>query len=294
MICRQSDEFRNHKAPSNVALASISSAGLEGQCFTFSAAASPSTHPQSTTEGPSDSETTTNGGDISSFGTNTPDNWYNEPSSRSPSISQLIFSPDDQITSLFTVEREHLDVLEAQASPEEYLIPGKIDSFSDLSHSDWQNYQYYVEKMSDLILNGHAPQNPLRVVAIPRIMSSPVLLQAVCSISAQHRANSSLKGRAQYQRAADLYYLRALSSLKNMIPYVMYLQTSAGYHDPEALEHILLISIFLCKHEIIKSGVANWRAHLAGVELFSQFLEDHGSCSTETIMYARSLYVSTP
>ncbi|KAJ5620288.1 hypothetical protein N7510_004272 [Penicillium lagena] len=120
--------------------------------------------------------------------------------------------------------------------------------------------------------------------------SSPLLLNAVISVSAQHRANSTKDDKMVFQTAATSYYLRSLSSLKHWIPYISSLQEASACYDFEALEIVLLASIFLCKHEIIKAGVANWRHHLLGIESFCQFLEMHQPAHmTETIMYARSL-----
>ncbi|KAL4874437.1 fungal-specific transcription factor domain-containing protein [Aspergillus karnatakaensis] len=204
-----------------------------------------------------------------------------------PSTFSLLSAPAES-----PITYPELPALESFSSDDystELLLPAQVGYFPNLQHADWQNLQYYVEKLSDLILNGHAPQNPLRELIIPRTASSPLLLQAICSISAQHRANGTAEGKDEFQAAATAYYLRSLSKLKEWIPYISCLQEAEGYHDFEATELVLLISIFLCKHEIIKAGVADWRPHLTAIGSFCRLLEQNGhSSSTETIKYARS------
>lgn len=172
-------------------------------------------------------------------------------------------------------------------------LPAQVNNIPALSQQDWQYFQYYVERLSDLLLNGHAPYNPLRSLIVPRMTSSPLLLQAVCSISAQHRANGAGIEKPQFQTAATAYYLRALSNLKQWIPYISWLQDTAQYGgDTESLETAVLVSIFLCKHEIIKAGVSNWRSHLVAIESFCRLLaSDERAGMSEVVMYARSLYV---
>lgn len=162
----------------------------------------------------------------------------------------------------------------------------------DISQADWEHIQYYVERLSGLILNAYTHLNPLRSLVVPRIVSSPLLLHSVCSISAQHRANQAVEGRTRLQTEATSYYIQALATVRERVSALSFLELDPVTPDAESLEVLLLSSIFLCMHEIIKSGVENWRQHLWGIESLWKFLErvSPGHMS-ETVLYSRSLYV---
>lgn len=314
LVCIQPDGFRNFKSSSSSAAPSSALPDFTNGCFTFSAA--PYNHLTSTDLSeaggsacsfPSDrelkhafldahpSETDSPGSSLSSPSpssslSSTSDRPFSQSMSYSSPQSFTLLSPRQMDTSLPSSTQQS-----RSASPDQTIdlsLPIHVGYFSNMSSIDWQLLQYYVEKLSDLILNGHAPQNPLRSVVLPRMASSPLLLQAVCSIAAQHRANSATEDKQQLQRMATGYYVRALSNLKEWIPYISWMQDTSTCMDSEAIELVLLISVFLCKHEIIKAGVANWRPHLLGVESFCQALEgSRGDSMTDTVKYARSLYV---
>ncbi|KAL7813403.1 fungal-specific transcription factor domain-containing protein [Trichoderma gracile] len=59
--------------------------------------------------------------------------------------------------------------------------------------------------------------------------------------------------------------------------------------DKDTAEMAILASIFLCKYEIIKDGVENWRLHLRGIESLCQSLDaDQAASMSETLAYVRS------
>ncbi|KAL6856559.1 fungal-specific transcription factor domain-containing protein [Trichoderma novae-zelandiae] len=59
--------------------------------------------------------------------------------------------------------------------------------------------------------------------------------------------------------------------------------------DRDTAEMAILASIFLCKYEIIKDGVENWRFHLRGIESLCQSLDaDQAASMSETLTYVRS------
>jgi len=161
-----------------------------------------------------------------------------------------------------------------------------------LSQRDWQHLQYFFYRLSYLVLNAHTSRNPLLYLAIPLLVSSPSLPPAICSTAAQHRANTAEAGFCGWQLEATKYYVRALRSLKTCIPGVSGFQNGTSYHEQQALETVLLSSIFLCKYEVIKDGIHNWRQHLAGIASCCDLLEQNSTYPTSEIaVYARSLYV---
>ncbi|KAL7785639.1 fungal-specific transcription factor domain-containing protein [Trichoderma ceciliae] len=59
--------------------------------------------------------------------------------------------------------------------------------------------------------------------------------------------------------------------------------------DKDTAEMAILASIFLCKYEIIKDGVENWRFHLRGIESLCQSLDAEQTASmSNTLTYVRS------
>jgi hypothetical protein len=118
-----------------------------------------------------------------------------------------------------------------------------------------------------LLVNAIGYENPLCSLIVPRVLSSSHLLQAVCAVSALHRASHAEgDARTTYQAEATGYYVRAMSALRDLIPQVTLQQDDTVSNDSGRLEVALLSSIFLCKYEIIKDGVHNWRRHFQGIE----------------------------
>ena len=170
--------------------------------------------------------------------------------------------------------------------------PSSLSHTPEIPHDDWHHLQYYVERQSNLILNAYTLRNPLRSVVLPRIMASPVLRHAVCSIAAQHRANQTHGDKDALQVAATSYYVRALSKVKESIASISTLPGLLDCWDAGAVEDTVLASIFLCMHEITKSGVENWRQHLVGIEsLWPLLMQRRAGEMSEAIMFVQSLYV---
>ena len=159
----------------------------------------------------------------------------------------------------------------------------------DISQPECWLFQYYIEKLSGLLVNAVGYENPLQSLIVPRVLSSPLLLRTVCSVSALHRSSCAEGDEAnKYQTEATRYYVWALSDLREHVP-LLYGKSNTGL-----LQTVLLSSIFLCKYEIIKDGVTNWRRHLKGIESLCQLLGDRDSFGpmTDIMEFARSLYVT--
>ncbi|PTB79861.1 hypothetical protein M440DRAFT_1347331, partial [Trichoderma longibrachiatum ATCC 18648] len=213
-----------------------------------------------------------------------------------------------------------------------------LSEFSYLSTSEYFYLQYYLERLSNVLVNANSRVNPLKSLILPRIASSSLLLDAICATAAVHRSSSSEVDRSEYTTMATRYYVRVLSAVRELIPRVSSSSSGPGsvsgraidlitdgddlnlvddrseigeddasssskgkgkgkannmrnrpIEDKDTAEMAILASIFLCKYEIIKDGVENWRLHLRGIESLCQSLDaDQAASMSETLAYVRS------
>ncbi|PTB70239.1 hypothetical protein BBK36DRAFT_1173612 [Trichoderma citrinoviride] len=214
-----------------------------------------------------------------------------------------------------------------------------LSEFSYLSTSEYFYLQYYLERLSNVLVNANSRVNPLKSLILPRIASSSLLLDAICATAAVHRSSASEVDRSEYATMATRYYVRVLSAVRELIPRVSSSSSGSGsvsgrtrdlltdgdasipmddgddiagdddgsssskgkgkgkaknkrntaIADKDTAEMAILASIFLCKYEIIKDGVENWRFHLRGIESLCQSLDaDQAASMSETLTYVRS------
>lgn len=116
--------------------------------------------------------------------------------------------------------------------------------------------QYHVEQGSKLLANLETDENPLRALIIPRALMSPLLLKAVCAVSAMHLANRSFYSSNSETAAAD-YYGRTLRELRT---------TLAEHPDSTFRDDTILAVAFLCKYEIVRGSVKQWAVHLDALQ----------------------------
>ncbi|KAL7956373.1 fungal-specific transcription factor domain-containing protein [Trichoderma compactum] len=214
-----------------------------------------------------------------------------------------------------------------------------LSAFSYLSTSEYFFLQYYLERLSNVLVNANSHVNPLKQLILPRIASSNLLLDAICATAAVHRSSANDVDRSEYSTMATRYYVRVLSAVRDLIPRVrnnsssgsgssrrrelvadgresspVESESSGDYgnsnsnsnsnsnrknknknkarviiEDKDTAEMAILASIFLCKYEIIKDGVENWRFHLRGIESLCQSLDPEQQASmSNTLAYVRS------
>ncbi|KAH6607066.1 hypothetical protein Trco_003379 [Trichoderma cornu-damae] len=168
-----------------------------------------------------------------------------------------------------------------------------LSAFSYLSTSEYFFLQYYLERLSNVLVNANSRTNPLKSLILPRITSSKLLLDAICATAAVHRSSANDVDRLEYATVATRYYIRVLSAVRDLIPRVTDSGKMKGKMaaavDKDAAEMAILASIFLCKYEIIKDGVENWRFHLRGIESLCQSLDAKQAASmTNTLTYVCS------
>lgn len=116
--------------------------------------------------------------------------------------------------------------------------------------------QYHVEQGSKLLANLETDENPLRALIIPRALSSPLLMEAVCAVSARHLANRSHDSLTTGTAAAN-YYIRTLRGLR----------TTLAEHPASAFRDDTMLAVaFLCKYEVVRGSVKQWAVHLDALQ----------------------------
>lgn len=80
--------------------------------------------------------------------------------------------------------------------------------------------QYYLERLSNVLVNANSDSNPLKSLILPRIASSNLLLDAICATASLHRSGDSDADRSAYSNAGTRYYVRVLSAVRDLIPQV--------------------------------------------------------------------------
>lgn len=193
------------------------------------------------------------------------DSWmYMQPSpttiSLSPSPSQPC-SPRGRIIDL--EERpDHGDYIDEHTTPLSSgqsdiltMIPRQHSFISHLGDHETHYLQYHVEFGSRLLANLESDDNPLRSLLIPRAISSPLLMKAVCALSALHLANRSAGFSAQ--TAAAGFYGRALSGIRTAIAD----SATNGLSD----DTMLAVGL-LCKYEVVRGSVKQWVVHLNALQ----------------------------
>lgn len=224
--------------------------------------------------------------------------------------------PPGSATILFKNNHNNIHHIERGSSPSS---PGPSREMSHLSVFNTtirppaqQPFQYFVERLSGLLVNAIGNENPLRTLIVPRVTHSPLLLNTVCAVSCLHRSrHAEGEMRTQFQTESTQYYVSALADMRKFISHAQLpdragsggssgSSSSAGVgtalpNDLWSLQVALLSSIFLCKYEIIKDGITHWRQHFDGIEFFSKMLSSNpGQASIPDIQnFARSLYVKS-
>ncbi|PLB54254.1 C6 transcription factor [Aspergillus steynii IBT 23096] len=127
---------------------------------------------------------------------------------------------------------------------------------SHLSTLETHYLQYHMEQGSKLLANLESDENPLRSLIIPRAFSSPLLMKALCAVSAVHLANRS-QNSLDAQAAAANYYIRTMTGLRSALTQLP--------HKTFPDESILAVAL-LCKYEIVRGSVNQWAVHLDALE----------------------------
>lgn len=135
------------------------------------------------------------------------------------------------------------------------MVPRPRSYIPNFSDHESHYLQYHVEEGSRLLANLESDDNPLRSLLIPRAISSPLLLKAICAVSALHLANRSQGLSAQ--TASAKYYGRTLAGLRTAL--------DAGPQDNLTDDTVLAVGL-MCKYEIVRGSVKQWGVHLNALQ----------------------------
>lgn len=125
--------------------------------------------------------------------------------------------------------------------------------------------QYHVERGSHLILNVQMERNPLNEVLIPRALSSPLLLNALCTLAAGHMSSWESPNRDVLQKAEMTYYGKTLSGIRNALTDLSRLTFMSPAYIT-LLEELLAAVASVCKYEAVRGSVRSWRGHLEALQ----------------------------
>ncbi|KAJ5092101.1 hypothetical protein NUU61_006971 [Penicillium alfredii] len=166
--------------------------------------------------------------------------------------------------------------------PEEPMavVPRLRGSISHLSKHETHYLQYHMEQGSRLLANLESADNPLRSFLIPRAMVSPLLMKAVCAVSALHLANRS-HGLDAHTAAAS-YYGRTLTGLQTAL-----IECRTDWFPDDAMLAVGL----LCKYEIVRGSVTQWGVHLQALQRLIVSRGGFGAMDRETGDFLRGLFV---
>ncbi|KAF3028278.1 hypothetical protein E8E15_010706 [Penicillium rubens] len=137
-----------------------------------------------------------------------------------------------------------------------------------------------MEEGSRLLANLESHNNPLRSMLIPRAMSSPLLMKAVCAVSALHLANRSHGFGAH--TAAVKYYSGTLNGLRSALD-----KCSTEVFPDDAMLAVGL----LCKYEIVRGSVKQWVVHLNALQRLIVSRGGFASMDREAAEFLRGLFV---
>ncbi|KAJ5558727.1 hypothetical protein N7535_009394 [Penicillium sp. DV-2018c] len=160
------------------------------------------------------------------------------------------------------------------------MIPKPQGSIGHLSTKETHYLQYHMEQGSRLLVNLENGDNPLRSMLIPRAMSSPLLMKAVCAISALHFANR-FQGFGAYTAAAK-YYGGTLNGLRTALA-----QCPTELFPDDAMLAVGL----LCKYEIVRGSVKQWVVHLNALQRLIVSRGGFASMDREAAEFLRGLFV---
>ncbi|KAB8255293.1 fungal-specific transcription factor domain-containing protein [Aspergillus pseudonomiae] len=206
------------------------------------------------------------------------------PSTPSDYGAAEICTPRDEDNESYGNEDVALDVAHSENCT--VIVPKQCGSLSHLSNLEMHYLQYHMEQGSRLLANLESDENPLRSLIIPYALSSPLLMKALCAVSAMHLANRSC-GNLSAQTAAANYYVRTMSGLRSAL--------SKSAVEGLPTDSILAVAL-LCKYEIVRGSVKQWAVHLSALEKlvisrggFSTFDQDTAEFLWGLFVYAHNV-----
>ncbi|KAL4751443.1 hypothetical protein BDW72DRAFT_192985 [Aspergillus terricola var. indicus] len=190
----------------------------------------------------------------------------------SPVLEKDVFA---DLESCSSKNANRLAVQAASRSPS----PSRL--INHLSHLDSHYLQYHMERGSKLLANLESDENPLRSMIIPRALSSTLLMNALCALSAIHFSNRAHHGWFAENEGAN-YYIDTMRGLRTT------LATSGGSYVPD--DAILAVSL-LCKYEIVRGSVKQWAVHLDALQTLVSSRGGLNQLDQDAAEFIRGLFV---
>ncbi|KAL4788239.1 fungal-specific transcription factor domain-containing protein [Aspergillus varians] len=159
--------------------------------------------------------------------------------------------------------------------------PSPSRLISHLSHLDTHYLQYHMERGSKLLANLETDENPLRSLIIPRALSSPLLMNALCALSAIHFSNRSPYRWSAENEGAN-YYIDAMRGLRT---------TLTGCQGKSFPDDAILAVALLCKYEIVRGSVKQWTVHLDALQTLVISRGGFSQLNPDTAEFIRGLFV---
>ncbi|EAA62784.1 predicted protein [Aspergillus nidulans FGSC A4] len=138
-----------------------------------------------------------------------------------------------------------------------------------------------MERGSKLLTNLESDENPLRSMLIPRALSSTLLMNALCALSAIHFSNRTHHSWFAENEGAK-YYIDTMRGLRTT------LATSERSYVPD--DAILAVSL-LCKYEIVRGSVKQWAVHLDAVQTLVSSRGGLNQLDQDAAEFIRGLFV---
>ncbi|BCS24624.1 Zn(II)2Cys6 transcription factor [Aspergillus puulaauensis] len=159
--------------------------------------------------------------------------------------------------------------------------PSPSRLISHLSNLDSHYLQYHLEMGSKLLANLETDDNPLRSLLVPRALSSPLLMNALCAVSAAHFSNRSFNsGSAEHE--GTNYYIDTMRGLRTTL--------GKSHKDSFPDDGILAVAL-LCKYEIVRGSVKQWAVHLDALQTLVTSRGGLAQLNEETADFVRGLFI---
>ncbi|KAL3445709.1 fungal-specific transcription factor domain-containing protein [Aspergillus insuetus] len=157
--------------------------------------------------------------------------------------------------------------------------PSPSRLISHLSNSDTHYLQYHLEYGSRLLANLETDENPLRSLLIPRALSSPLLMNALCALSATHFANRAHDSWSAEHEGAN-YYVDTMRGLRTALA-----------KCPSVQDDAILAVALLCKYEITRGSVKQWAVHLEALDSLVLSRGGFSQLDDDTAEFVRGLLI---
>ena len=116
-----------------------------------------------------------------------------------------------------------------------------------------------------MVLNVQMERNPLNEVLIPRALASPLLLNALCTLSAGHMSSWESPNGDALRKAEMTFYGKTLSGIRNALSDLSRLVFMSPAYIT-LLEELLATVASVCKYEAVRGSVRSWRGHLEALQ----------------------------